>query len=132
MFKKRPGGVYVSGGVSTISFYYDGTNWIQCGDSTDSSVSLTVGATPQTVVLGDASDAPFTIDVSPDTSDASISIKVEFSNDNKATWVDVGTYTTKTSVRWVRAPADAKPTHMRVSRPGGTSVNSLVHVQTGG
>ncbi len=132
VFKKRPGGVYVNGGVSTISFYYDGTNWIQCGDSTDTSVTLTVGASAQTVVLGDASDAPFTIDVSPDTSDASISIKVEFSNDNKATWVDVGTYTTKTNVRWVRAPADAKPTHMRVSRVAGTSVTSLVHVQTGG
>lgn len=132
VFKKRAGGIGQNNLVSTVSFYYDGTNWVQCGDSIDSSTTVTVGATAQTLVLGDSSDAPMIIDVSPDTSDASISVKIELSNDNKTSWTDLGTYTTKTNVRFVRAPADAKPTHMRISRAAGTSVLSLVHIQTGG
>lgn len=68
----------------------------------------------------------FTFDVSPDTSDSKIAIRVEMSFDDGATYANVGTFSTYTSLRWVSDSGERAPTHLMAYRVTGTSTASEI------
>lgn len=99
-------------------------------------VPLSSGQSSEQYVIGNDSvtipvgtlfpDAPFTFEVTPDTAaDPLISIRVDVSFDDAATYQTVGTFTEYTARRWVRSPEETQPTHLLVYRATGTSVASL-------
>lgn len=68
----------------------------------------------------------FTFDVSPDTTDSKIAIRVELSFDGGVTYSNVGTFSAYTSLRWVSDSGERAPTHLMAYRVTGTSTASEI------
>lgn len=87
-------------------------------------VQLTVSSTPVIVALGARGSLPFDVEIVP--TDNTVTIRFEVSYNNQSSYTVIGDYTEYTPRRWVKAPTDAAPTHLRFSRIAGTATTSVV------
>lgn len=70
--------------------------------------------------------APIDLYVSPA---VGVSLKVEYSTDNGATYLDAGTSDVKNAITYTRDPGENWVTHFRITRVLGTALNSTYNVR---
>lgn len=113
-----------SAATTSVSAYATAAQGAKADTALQQAVQLTVSSTPVIVALGARGSLPFDVEIVP--TDNTVTIRFEVSYNNQSSYTVIGDYTEYTPRRWVKAPTDTAPTHLRFSRIAGTATTSVV------